>query len=277
MEINEKILLEYKSKLLEEEKSIETIYKYLSNIKEFDVWNKNQNISKQVFIDYKNYLIKSKLNPATINSKLSALNGLLKYFGLSEYCVKFLKIQKKVFQSENRELTKHDYEKLVETAYKQNKEQLALIIQTIGGTGIRVSELKYITKEAVFNGRANIHLKGKERTILIPKTLKKKLITFIKKNGIEKEVFITKNNTPLDRKQIWRQMKQLCKTANVDEKKVFPHNLRHLFAVTFYKINKDIAKLADVLGHSSINTTRIYLISTGKEHLNLLEKLQLVS
>ncbi len=277
MELNENIILEYKSKLLEEEKSIETIVKYLADIREFLQWNSDDIIDKQKFIDYKAYLIQKELNPATINSKLSALNGLLKYLELSEYCVKFLKIQKKVFQAENRELTKHDYEKLIETAYKQNKEQLALIIQTIGGTGIRVSELKYITKEAVLNGRANIHLKGKERTILIPKTLKKKLITFIKKNGIEKEVFITKNNTPLDRKQIWRQMKQLCKTANVDERKVFPHNLRHLFAVTFYKINKDIAKLADILGHSSINTTRIYLISTGREHLNLLEKLQLVS
>ncbi len=276
MEINDKIIFEYKMKLLEDEKSSETVVKYLADIREFCNWNKNS-INKQTFIDYKSYLIQKELNPVTINSKLSALNGLLKYLRLNDYCVKFLKIQRKVFQSENRELTKHDYEKLVETAYKQNKEQLALIIQTIGGTGIRVSELKYITKEAVLNERANIHLKGKERTILIPKTLKKKLITFVKKNGIEKEVFITKNNTPLDRKQIWRQMKQLCKTANVDENKVFPHNLRHLFAVTFYKINKDIAKLADVLGHSSINTTRIYLISTGREHLNLLEKLQLVS
>ena len=276
MEINDKIIEKYKQYLIQEEKSKETIDKYIAEIKTFVLWNKKENITKEEIIQYKKELINKKLNPSTINSKLSALNGLFKYLEHPEYCVKFLKIQRKVFQTEEKELTKREYEKLVETAYKQNKEQLALILQTIGATGIRVSELKYITKEAVLNGRACIHLKGKERVILIPKTLKKKLITFIKNNHIENEVFITKNKTPLDRKQIWRQMKQLCKEAKVDERKVFPHNLRHLFAITFYKLNKDIAKLADVLGHSSINTTRIYLISTGKEHLSFLEKLQLV-
>ena len=276
MEINDKIIKQYERVLQQQEKASETIDKYIAEIKTFVLWNKKENITKEEVIQYKEELIHNKLNPSTINSKLSALNGFFKYLEHPEYCVKFLKVQRKVFQSENRELTKREYEKLVETAYKQNKEQLALILQTIGATGIRVSELKYITKEAVLNGRACIHLKGKERVILIPKTLKKKLITFIKNNHIENEVFITKNKTPLDRKQIWRQMKQLCKEAKVDERKVFPHNLRHLFAVTFYKLNKDIAKLADVLGHSSINTTRIYLISTGKEHLSFLEKLQLV-
>ena len=276
MEINDKIIEKYKQYLIQEEKSKETIDKYIAEIKTFVLWNKKENITKEEIIQYKKELINKKLNPSTINSKLSALNGLFKYLEHPEYCVKFLKIQRKVFQTEEKELTKREYEKLVETAYKQNKEQLALILQTIGATGIRVSELKYITKEAVLNGRACIHLKGKERVILIPKTLKKKLITFIKNNHIENEVFITKNKTPLDRKQIWRQMKQLCKEAKVDERKVFPHNLRHLFAVTFYKLNKDIAKLADVLGHSSINTTRMYLISTGKEHLSFLEKLKLV-
>ena len=276
MEINDKIIKQYERVLQQQEKASETIDKYIAEIKTFVLWNKKENITKEEIIQYKKELINKKLNPSTINSKLSALNGLFKYLEHPEYCVKFLKIQRKVFQTEEKELTKREYEKLVETAYKQNKEQLALILQTIGATGIRVSELKYITKEAVLNGRACIHLKGKERVILIPKTLKKKLITFIKNNHIENEVFITKNKTPLDRKQIWRQMKQLCKEAKVDERKVFPHNLRHLFAVTFYKLNKDIAKLADVLGHSSINTTRIYLISTGKEHLSFLEKLQLV-
>lgn len=276
MEINDKIIKQYERVLQQQEKASETIDKYIAEIKTFVLWNKKENITKEEIIQYKKELINKKLNPSTINSKLSALNGLFKYLEHPEYCVKFLKIQRKVFQTEEKELTKREYEKLVETAYKQNKEQLALILQTIGATGIRVSELKYITKEAVLNGRACIHLKGKERVILIPKTLKKKLITFIKNNHIENEVFITKNKTPLDRKQIWRQMKQLCKEAKVDERKVFPHNLRHLFAITFYKLNKDIAKLADVLGHSSINTTRIYLISTGKEHLSFLEKLQLV-
>lgn len=275
MEINNTVIQKYRNHLLENEKSIETIKKYISSLEDFIIWNGNM-ISKQGCIAYKNHLIEKGCNPSTVNTKLAALNGLLKYLELDSFCVKFLKIQRKVFQPEKKEMNKREYEKLIETAYKQKKEQLALIIQTIGSTGIRVSELKYITKEAVLNGRANIHLKGKERVILIPKALKKKLITFIKKGDIENEVFVTKNKTPIDRKQIWRQMKQLCKQANVDEEKVFPHNLRHLFAVTFYKQNKDIAKLADVLGHSSINTTRIYLISTGREHLNLLEKMQLV-
>ena len=276
MYIKSEDIYHFREYLLKEEKSKETISKYIFDINEFYKSIDKIEISKEVIIEYKNQLIAKKLNPNTINSKLSALNGFFKFLGYNDYCVKFLRIQKKVFQSEKKELTKKEYEKLVKTAYKQNKEQLALILQTIGSTGIRVSELKYITKEAVLNNRACIHLKGKERVILIPKTLKRRLMDYIKKNNIENEVFITKNKTPIDRKQVWRQMKQLCKEAHVDESKVFPHNLRHLFAVTFYKLNKDIAKLADVLGHSSINTTRIYLISTGREHLHLLDRLQLV-
>lgn len=272
----EKEMNQYKEFLVEEEKSSETIEKYLANIREFCNWKQEEELSKQIFVDYKKHLIDKKLSPVTVNSKLSALNGFLKFLKLDSYCVKFLKIQKQIFRSEERELTKADYEKLVKTAYQKNKEQLALIIQTIGSTGIRVSELQYITKDAVLNGKANIHLKGKERVILIPKDLRKILLPYIKKNNIIEQVFVTKNNTSIDRKQVWRQMKHLCKEANVDESKVFPHNLRHLFAVVFYKINKDIAKLADVLGHSSINTTRIYLMSTGKEHSNLLNKLQLI-
>ena len=274
MEINKKIIEEYEYYLIQEEKAKDTIERYVSEIRTFVL--KNNNLSKEAMIQYKQELIDSKLNPKTINSKLSALNGLCKFLLHPEYCVKFLKIQKKVFQPENKELTKKEYERLVQTAYEQKKEQLALILQTIGSTGIRVSELKYITKEAVLNGRAEIHLKGKDRIILIPKELRNKLEVFIKKNNIEDIIFITKNETPIDRKQVWRQMKALCKLAKVDESKVFPHNLRHLFALTFYKQNKDIAKLADVLGHSSINTTRIYLISTYSEHLNLLDKLKLV-
>ena len=274
MEINNKTIEEYKHYLIQEEKSRETVKKYVSTMRTFVLENKK--LSKETLIQYKQELINSKLNPSTINSKLSALNGLCKFLQHPEYCVKFLKIQRKVFQSEKKELTRKEYEKLVQTAYEQKKKQLALILQTIGATGIRVSELKYITKETILNGKSCIHLKGKERVILIPKTLRKKLIQFIKDNNIEQEVFITKNGTSIDRKQVWRQMKALCKLAHIDKSKVFPHNLRHLFAVTFYKQNKDIAKLADILGHSSINTTRIYLISTGREHLNLLEKLKLV-
>lgn len=276
MEINEKILLDFRNFLIEEEKSSDTISKYLSNIKEFCSWKEDKECTKQLLLDYKKYLLCKNLNPVTINAKLSSLNGLFKFLNHSEYGVKFLKIQQKVFRSEDKELSKRDYETLVNTAYAQNKEQLALILQTIGSTGIRISELKYITRDTVENGKVCIHLKGKERTILIPKTLKKKLLSFIKKNNITEQVFVTKNNTPISRHQVWKQMKTLCKQAHIDESKVFPHNLRHLFAITFYKINKDIAKLADILGHSSINTTRIYLISSGKEHLCLLDKMKLV-
>lgn len=276
MYIKNEDIANFKQHLIENERTTETISKYISDIKEFCQWNNNQSVTKQTLIDYKSHLQGKQLNPVTINSKLSVINGLFKFLGFNDYCVRFLKIQRKVFRSEEKELTKNEYERLIQAAYKQNKEQLALIIQTIGATGIRISELKYITKDAVINGIANIQLKGKNRTILIPKSLKKKLLPFIKKHQLEKEIFITKNGTSLDRKQIWREMKHLCKEAKVDESKVFPHNLRHLFAVTFYKVSKDIVKLADVLGHSSINTTRIYLISTEKEHLSKLEKLELV-
>ncbi len=194
-----------------------------------------------------------------------------------DYCIKFLKIQQKIFRDENKELTKEEYEKLVKTAYSLNNERLALIIQTICATGIRISELKYITVESIKNGKADIQMKGKNRIILITKSLRKKLTKYYKEKNISfGEIFLTKNGTSLDRRQIWREMKQLCQKSNVEQTKVFPHNLRHLFATTFYKQTKDIVKLSDVLGHTSINTTRIYLISTGKEHLNELERLRLV-
>ena len=276
MEMNESVLKAFKSYLIEEEKSVDTILKYLSNIKEFFIWKEENEITKQLCLDYKKHLQDRNLSPVTINTKISSLNSLLKFLNLNNCCLKFLKIQQRVFRDEEKELTKRDYEKLVNTAYRLNKEQLALILQTICCTGIRISELKYITTKAVINGKVYVNLKGKERTILIPKELKRKLLPFIKKNHITEQVFVTKNNTPISRHQIWRQMKVLCREAHVDEKKVFPHNLRHLFAITFYKQNKDIAKLADILGHSNVNTTRIYLISSGKEHQYLLDKMKLI-
>lgn len=186
-------ILQFENYLQKEEKSRETIEKYMREVRAFQKQLDKSEIKKEDIIEYKNKLIGDGFHPSTINAKLSALNGLFKFLQHPEYCVKFLKIQRKVFQSENKELTKKEYDKLVEVAYEQKKEQLALILQTIGSTGIRVSELKYITKEAVLNGRACIHLKGKERIILIPKTLRKKLLNFIKQNNIEKEIFITKN------------------------------------------------------------------------------------
>lgn len=277
MEITKIDIERFKEYLIEEEKTISTIKKYMCDINEFLNWQEQDNITKKDLLEYKSYLNEKGLAPTTINSKLSSLNGLLKFLGHLDYCVKFFKIQQKVFRDENKELTKAEYERLVKTAYSLNNDRLALIIQTICATGIRISELKYITIEAVNNGKANIQMKGKTRSILITKSLRNILIKYCKEKSISSgEIFITKNKKSLDRRQVWREMKQLCKKANVEETKVFPHNLRHLFAITFYKQTKDIVKLADVLGHTSINTTRIYLISTGKEHLHELERLRLV-
>lgn len=277
MEITKIDIERFKEYLIEEEKTISTIKKYMCDINEFLNWQEQDNITKKDLLEYKSYLNDKGLAPTTINSKLSSLNGLLKFLGHLDYCVKFFKIQQKVFRDENKELTKAEYERLVKTAYSLNNDRLALIIQTICATGIRISELKYITIEAVNNGKANIQMKGKTRSILITKSLRNILIKYCKEKSISSgEIFITKNKKSLDRRQVWREMKQLCKKANVEETKVFPHNLRHLFAITFYKQTKDIVKLADVLGHTSINTTRIYLISTGKEHLHELERLRLV-
>lgn len=277
MEITNNNLLEYKNQLIKNEREEATIKKYMNDINEFIQWNQGSDITKETVMSYKMYLREKGLIPVTINSKLSSLNGLFKFLEHPDYCVKFFKIQQKIFRDENKELTKAEYERLVKTAYCSHNNRLALIIQTICATGIRISELKYITIEALKNGKANIQLKGKNRVILIPKSLRKKLLIYAKEKNISSgELFLTRNGNSLDRRQVWSEMKQLCKKAKVESSKVFPHNLRHLFAIMFYKQTKDIVMLADVLGHSSINTTRIYLISTGNEHLHVLEKLKLV-
>ena len=170
-----------------------------------------------------------------------------------------------------------DYEKLIKVALKNNNERLSLIIQTLGCTGIRISELKYITVDAARTGEVTIRCKGKTRTVFLISKLRSKLINYAKKNGIQNGViFITRGGKPIDRSNVWREMKKLCAECGIEKEKVFPHNLRHLFDRSFYKIEKDIAKLADVLGHSSINTTRIYIISTGSEHRRQMENLKLV-
>lgn len=270
-------LTTYVNYLIEQEKNEGTIEKYTKDILEFFKWKKDNEISKTLTIQYKNYLLEKGLEKTTINSKLSSINGYFKYIERPDACVKFLKIQNKVFRAEEKELTIEEYKKLIEKAYEIGNERLAIIIQTIGSTGIRVSELKYITVETVDDGVAEIHLKGKDRVILIPKSMRKKLKAYCKKNKIKSgEIFITKNGNSLNRKQIWQEMKNLCEKAGISKSKVFPHNLRHLFAMTFYKKTKDVVKLADILGHSSINTTRVYLLSTGHEHMRLLESLKLV-
>ncbi len=261
--------------LAEEEKSKATVEKYRRDVKAFIEFAGHTPVTKTLVVEYKKHLEANKYAIRSINSMLASVNSFLKYIGLSDCVVKSLKMQKQSYCSSDKELTKAEYMRLL-SATKKN-EQLNLILQTICGTGIRVSELKYFTVEAVKNGEVEIRLKGKIRTILVPYSLRKSLLAFAKKKYIEKGcIFITRNGNPLDRSNIWTQMKKLCEAAKVNASKVFPHNLRKLFARTFYKIEKDIAKLADILGHSNIETTRIYIMTTCTEHRRKIEKLGLV-
>jgi len=271
-------LQEFKEYLKNEEKESSTIAKYLHDVQVFVGWLGEKEITKEKLTGYKEYLIEKKYNPKTINGILSAINKFLTFVGQSELKVKYLRIQRQLFRHSNKELTQAEYLKLINKAQELGKERLSLLMQTICATGIRVSELKYITVETVKAGKAEISLKGKIRTILLTGKLCKKLLKYAKHKKITSgEIFITRSGRGLGRKQIWAEMKALCKKSGVSTGKVFPHNLRHLFARAFYRVCKDVAKLADVLGHSSIETTRIYLISTGAEHLQTLNKLQLLS
>ncbi len=268
----------YGEMLAREERSESTIQKYLRDVRAFLTWLSGNAVTKESAIAWKKHLLSTDYTPATINSMLSAINGFFHFMGWDDCRVKFLRIQRRMFRDQSRDLTKTEYQKLLETAQDQGKTRLALLMETICATGIRVSEVKYITVEAAYRGRADIILKGKIRTILLPKKLCRKLLKYARKQKIKSgEIFCTATGHSLSRRQIWREMKALCKAADVEKSKVFPHNLRHLFAVTFYKVCKDIVKLADVLGHSSIETTRIYLLSTGTEHIHTLEKLGLLS
>ena len=271
------LLQQFRYYLKNEERENSTIEKYLQNIQSFANWLQNREVTKENLTAYKEYLIMKKYNPKTINGILSAINKFLVVAGWGGIKVKYLRIQRQLFRSSGRELTKAEYMKLLNKAQELGKERLGLLMQTICGTGIRVSELKYITVEAVKTGKAEISLKGKIRTILLTGKLCKKLLKYTKGQKITSgEIFLTRSGRGLGRKQIWAEMKALCKKAGVESGKVFPHNLRHLFARTFYKVCKDVVRLADVLGHSSIETTRIYLISTGAEHLQTLNKLNLI-
>ena len=208
---------------------------------------------------------------------IAALNCFFRFCGLQELCVKQYRIQREAYCSEDKELTKEEYIRLLNSANIKHNERINLIIQTICGTGIRVSELQYITVESLKRGEATVCCKGKTRRIFIVSDLRKKLLRYVNTQRIVKgPVFVTKNGSPISRINIWKEMKSLCKTANVSPNKVFPHNLRHLFARCFYDIEKDIAKLADILGHSNINTTRIYIITTCTEHKRRMEKMRLI-
>ena len=261
-----------------EEKSGATMEKYLRDIQAFACWLDGRDISKELTSEWKSHLVSQDYAPTTVNAMLSALNSLLEFLDLRECRVKFLKIQRRLFRDANRELTKDDYQRLLNTAHKLGKERLGLLVETIGATGIRVSEVAYITVEAVQQGKAEIALKGKIRTILLPVKLRRKLLKYAKKQKTASgAIFRTKSGKELGRRQIWAELKGLCKHAGVEAGKVFPHNLRHLFATVFYRTCRDIAKLADLLGHSNIETTRIYLVTSGTEHQREIDRLGLVS
>lgn len=264
--------------LQQEERSDATQAKYLREIKSFSIWLDGRPISKVLVTQWKIYLISKHYHPSTVNGKLTALDRFLEYCGWGDCRVKHLKVQRRLFRDPGRELTRREYGRLTAAACTQGKERLALLIETICATGIRVSEVQYITLEAAEQGKTEVSLKGKIRTILIPGKLCRKLQKYARKNKIASgEIFLTRSGHPLSRKQIWAEMKAVCGAAGVAASKVFPHNLRHLFARCFYKACRDVARLADTLGHSSIETTRIYLISTGAEHAHTLEQMRLVS
>ena len=266
----------FRNYLRDEEKSENTLEKYIRDVTAFSAFCDGA-ITKDAVIAYKQNLIDNGYAVRSINSMLASLNSLFSFLGWYELRVKSLKVQQQVFCPEGKELTKAEYERLCRTAERKQNQRLCLILQTICGTGIRVSELQFITVEAVRKGEATVSLKGKTRSIFIVRDLQKKLLRYISEQKITAgAVFVTRTGKPISRTNIWREMKNLCIEAEVNPEKVFPHNLRHLFARVFYGIEKDIAKLADILGHSSINTTRIYIISTGTEHRQRMERMRLI-
>ena len=267
---------EFKEHLILEERSAATVEKYVRDVKAFAVFADNAGITKETVIAYKKHL-QEHYAVRSVNSMLASVNSLLSYFGWHELKVKSIKLQQQVFCPEEKELTKAEYARLCRAAEKKHNERLNLILQTICGTGIRVSELQFVTVEAVKQGEAMVSCKAKTRPVFIVKDLQQKLLRYASEQNIRAGmIFVTRTGRALSRTNIWREMKTLCNEAGVNPQKVFPHNLRHLFARVFYGIEKDIAKLADILGHSSINTTRIYIISTGSEHRRRMENMRLI-
>lgn len=275
-QITEKLILEFKTYLQNEEKSLATIEKYSRDISTFMFWCKEREVVKELCIEYKRDLIENYA-PASVNSIISSLNSFFIFNGWYEVKIKALKIQRQIFANKEKELSKSEYERLLKAAKEKHNEKLFLLMQTICSSGIRVSELKFITVDAVRNKKAIIKCKGKMRIVFLPKDLCKTLLQYIKSKKITSgPIFISKNGNPLDRSNIWKLMKSLCERANVSKEKVFPHNLRHLFARTYYNLQKDIVRLADILGHSSVDTTRIYTMETGDIHQKQIQKLGLL-
>ena len=276
--LTDRQIVSFQQHLKSEDREQSTIEKYLRDLRHFMIWLAGREVTVEITVEWKYHLRTEGYKPETINSKLSALNKFFTFMQWPECRVRYLKIQRKLFRGREKELTKEEYLRLLETANILGKTRLGLLIETICATGIRVSELRFVTVEAARRRRADAALKGKIRTILLPGKLCRKLLKYAGRNKTASgEVFLTRGGASLSRKQIWREMKGLCQRAGVEPSKVFPHNLRHLFATAFYQATRDIVRLADVLGHSSIDTTRIYLAATGEEHVRQLERLRLIS
>lgn len=274
--VDENLIQQFCNHLACEEKSRNTIEKYIRDIRNFLNFVGSRNVDKETVLLFKEHL-KQNYKIRSVNSMLAGLNCFFEFMGWSELKVKAIKFQQQLFCEKEKEITKEEYRRLCATAERNDNQKLSMILQTLCGTGIRISELCCITVEAVNKGEAIVLLKGKTRRVFIVKALREKLLRFIKAEGIHAgNVFVTKNGKPMNRSNIWKAMKALCLEANVDPSKVFPHNLRHLFARIFYGLEKDISKLADILGHSSINTTRIYIISSGDEHIRIMESMRLI-
>lgn len=275
-QVTSELIYHYAAYLQEQEKSIATIQKYIHDLKALSGYLSGAEITKIVLIRWKEHLT-AQYAPATVNTMLAAMNGLMDFCGWAEMKVKPIKIQKSLFSDGEKELTREEYIRLVRAAEHSDNERLSLVIQTICATGIRVSELRFITAGNLESGRAEIDNKGKRRTIFLPD----KLCCLLKKYMLKQKrtagpVFVTRSGKPLDRSNIWRNMKALCAGAGVEPGKVFPHNLRHLFARTYYTLEKDLSRLADILGHSNVNTTRIYTMESGVIHARQMERMGLI-
>lgn len=264
--------------LYEEEKSVATIKKYMCDLRKLKDYAGGRELTKTLIINYKEYLQKGRhYKTSSINSFLTAANGFFRFMEWYELHVKTIRIQKNIFLPKKKDLSKAEYKKLVKAAMRTGRDRLAMIIQTVCATGIRISELADVTVEGVRQGMVEVSCKGKRRIILLPSRLQKILLKYIDKAGIVSgPVFCTSKGNPVDRSNIWKEMRHLSGAAKVGKEKVFPHNLRHLFAKTFYSVEKDISKLADMLGHSSIETTRIYIMTSSDEHRKILDRMELV-
>lgn len=274
--ITQSTLLSFGQSLYDNEKSEATVAKYVFCVERMIKELSGRELTKEFLLKYRDGLMQ-KYKPQTVNGNISAINAFLDFCGLTDMRLKLLKVQRQVFLEEERELSKEEYTRLLVVARCRGDERLYLLLVTLGSTGIRISELCYITVEAAESGRAQIRLKGKNRTIILRRELRKQLLAYAAKRGIESGfIFRTRSGRALDRSNICHDMKKLCAQAQVETCKVFPHNLRHLFARVYYGIEKDLAHLADVLGHSQIETTRIYVAASVKTHEKILERMELI-